>query len=285
MAIEFAEVHHVRKDELRPVPLFNAKQKIPVGNSVGVGVSGWVRGKEDGILPENRVGTTDEVARCCTVVFQRPKWNSVPITPLEIQSPEMSITTDTLLEYGLITPSRWAPGIWKRVVGASILALGLQWVTAGGAVVASYLLPPIGFGCRSFPSMLYGVAGTSSFFLSLTSGILAHTSQPLPGWIIAHSWPLTLQEAGAVPCRWLGKCVTIASGIGILLLCFFEVMGLLNNCYRNSTPFDKGRGPVVFPGVILGSRAAAIQIHGLAVAFVSAVFFGISTYVGLPARR
>ena len=314
MAIEFAEaadVHPARKDELKPVPLFNysrafvtpmtaevvltlmrnaaanAKQKIPVGNSVGAGALTWVGGKKDEILPDNRVGTTAEVVGYCTGVFRRPQWNSGSITTLEIQSPEMTVTPDALLEYGIITPSRWAPGIWKRVVVASLLALGLQWGTTGAALFISYIALPPGLGCRALSFLLYGVAGTVSFFLFLTSSILAHMSRPLPGQTPTSSWSRTFQDAGAVVCRRLGKCVAIASGIGILLVCFFQVMGLFDNCYCNSTTFDKGRGLVVFLGFdfVLDSRTVVLQISGLAVAFATAIFFGVSMYMGLPARR
>ncbi|KAF9781186.1 hypothetical protein BJ322DRAFT_257646 [Thelephora terrestris] len=314
MAIEFAEeddVHPARSDELKPVPLFNysrafvtpmvadvvlrlmrnaavnAKQRIPVGNSVGVGAPVWVRGKEDDIHPANRVGTTDEVVGYCTMVFQRRKWNSGSITPLEIQSPEMSVNTSTLLEYGLVTPSRWAPGIWQRVVVASIFALGLQWGTTGGAMFITYLTPPTGLGCHSFSFLLYGLAGTISFFLFLTSSILGQMSRPLPGEFATRSWTRTFQEAGAVTCRLLGKCVAIASAIGILLVCFFDVMGMLDNCYCSSTTFDRGRGPVAFLGsnFALDSATVGLQIGGLAGAFATAIFFGVSMYMGLPARR
>ena len=314
MAMEFAragDVHPAREDELRPVPLFNysrafvtpmnaevvlrlmrnaaenAKQQIPVGNFVGGGVRGWVRGKGDEILPDNRVGTTDEVVRYCTVVFQRPKWNSGFITPLEIQSPEMTVTTDTLLEYGQINPSRWAPGIWKRVTVASILALGLQWGTTGAALFISSTAPPSGLGCRAISFLAYGVAGTVSFFLFLTSSVLAHMSRPLPGQFPTRSRSRTLQDTGAVICRWLGKLVAIVSAIGILLVCSFQVMGLFNNCYCNSTTFNKGRRLVTFSGLnfVLDSTAVVVQICGLAVAFLAAIFFGVSMYLGLPSRR
>ena len=312
--IEFAEaddVHPARKDELKPVPVFNysrafvtpmtaevvlrlmrnaaanVKQKIPVGNSVGVGVLEWAEGGRDGVLPRNRVGTTDEVVRYCTGVFQRPKWNSGPITPFGIQLPELNDTTNSLPEDGLIIPSRWAPGVWKRVAVASILALGLQWGTAGTALFIHYIAPPPGMGCRAFSFLLYGAAGTFSFILFLISTILAHMSRPLPGQAPMGSWTSTFQDTGAVICRWSGKCVAIASGIGIQLVCFFQVTGAFDNCYCTSTTFDKGRGFVVFVGLdsILDSRTVGLQIGGLAVAFATAIFFGVSMYMGLPARR
>jgi hypothetical protein len=320
MAIEFAEEEDValaRNDELKPVPLFNysrafvtpmtaevvlrlmknaaanAKQTIPVGNSVDAGPAlVWVRGGGEEILPENRVGTTDEVVEYCTRVFcRRPKWNSGSITPLAIQSPEMTVTTETLLEYGLeyglVTPSRWAPGIWKRVTVASILALGLQWGTAGSAMSISYLAPPAGLGCQALPFLLYALAGTISFFLFLASSILGHMSRPLPGQAPPRSRTRTLQEAGAVICRWSGKFVAIVSGIGILLICFFDVMGLFNNCFCSSTTFDNGTGLVTFSSFnfVLDSLTVWRQIGGFVIALAAAILFGISMYMGLPARR
>lgn len=314
MAIEFAsadDVHTARKDELKPVPVFNysrafvtpmtagvvlrlmknaaanAKQEIPVGTSVDAGVLPWVKAKEDEVLPQNRVGTTAEVVAYSTVVFQRPKWNSGSITPLEIQSPKTSITANTPLEYSLVFPARWAPGIWKRVMIASTLALGLQWGTAGAAVFIHYLAPPPGLGCRSIAFLLYGIAGTISFFLFLASSILSHMSRPLPGQVPTRSLSHSFQETGAVVCRRFGKCIAIASAIGVLLACFFQVTGTFDNCYCASTTLDMGRHLVEFPGItfVAGSRTLGLWIGGLVVAFVTTIFFGLSMYIGLPARR
>ena len=81
--------------------------------------------------------------------------------------------------------------------------------------------------------------------------------------------------------------MAVASAIGVLLLCSLEVTGALNNCYCNSTAFDKGRSSVVFSGLnfVLDSTTVGLQIGGLVGAFVTAIFFGLSMYMGLPARR
>ena len=113
----------------------NARQKIPVDNSVGRGVPVWVEGEEGEMLPENRVGTTAEVIEYCSKVFQQPERNWGSIIPLDIQSPGISHITHSPFDHGPIAPSRWAPGIWRRVVTASVLALGLQWGTTGAAVL------------------------------------------------------------------------------------------------------------------------------------------------------
>ncbi|KAF9781138.1 hypothetical protein BJ322DRAFT_254518 [Thelephora terrestris] len=300
-AIEFAEEDDVdlsRNDELKPVALFNysrafvtatnaevlsslvrkaaanAKLRIPVSNCLRAEVQMRVGSREDAILPANRVGTTDEVTGYCTMVLQPPEGN-----------PEYRGTTDTagtLREHGLITPCRWAPGIWKRVTVASILAIGLQWGTVGGAVLFSYSVPPTGLGCRSFSFLLYGAAGTLSFFLFLTSSVLAHMSRPPSGKIAARSF-----DTGAVICRRLGQSVAIVSGIGVLLLCFCEFVGLFDSCYCTSTAFDIGSVFVAFPGsaFLLDSSTVGLQVGGLAGAFLTAISFGFSMYLGLPARR
>ena len=312
-AIEFAgsdDVDLARRDEYKPVPTFNysrafvtpmiadvilrlmknasanAKQHIPVKSSSGE-VTEWVENDPEGdkILPENRVGTVSEVSEYCKSVLHLSKETQRPIVPLEIQSTDTTKTT--LLEDGLITPSRWAPGIWKRVIIASILALGLQWGAAGAAVFIHYIAPPPGLGCRAFSFMMYGVAGTVSFFFFLASSILAHMCRPPPREIPTRTRSRTWQNAGAIVCRWLGKLVAIISAIGILLVCFFQVTGAFDNCYCSSTTFDMGRRSVVFTGINFVADATTLWfwIGGLVAAFFVSVLFGFSMYMGLPPRR
>ena len=318
LAIEFTKAEDVdlaRKDELKPVPVFNysrafisplnaelilelmknaaanAEQRTPVANPTDGGTLPWVGDEGNEIRDENRIGTDTEVTEYCTRVLPHFECNSSSTLPLEIQPPEVVSTANTLLpfHYPPITqgPSRWAPGIWKRVATATALALGLQWGTAGGAVMIHYIAPPVGLGCRALSFLLYGAAGTLSFFLFLASSILAHMSRPIQGRIYARSWSRTCQNAGAIICRWLGKCVAIVSATGILLVCFFQITGAFNNCFCSSTTFDKGRYPVVvlLVNYIPGSRILRIWIGGLAFAFSIALLFGFSMYLGRPPRR
>ena len=230
-AIEFAgtdDVDLARKDELRPVPVFNysrafttpanaevllrlmknasvnAKQIIPVRGSASEGTLAWVGGEGDEIPSEVRLGTAAEVVRYCTMVFQPPKEDLGFAAPLETQSLESTKITNQLLDDGLVTPSRWAPGVWKRVAISSFLALGLQWATAGAAVFIQYVPIPVGLGCRASSFLMYGVMGTLSFFLFLASSILAQMSRPLHGQVPTRSWSRAYQNAGAIICRWLG---------------------------------------------------------------------------------
>jgi len=318
LVIEFAKAGDVdlaRKDELKPVPIFNysrafttplnaelilglmknaatnAEQRIPVANVMGRIVPVWVEGEGNEISDENRVGTDTEVTEYCTRILPQLGLNSSSTSPLGIQSPEMASSNNTLLPLHNArldrNSSRWAPGIWKRVAIATALALGLQWGTAGAAVMIHYTAPPVGLGCRALSFMLYGAAGTLSFLFFLASSILAHMSRPLQGRRRVHSRLHTCQNAGAIICRWLGKFIAMVSAMGILLVCFFQITGAFNSCFCSSITFDKGEHPVVILAInyVVSSNILRIWIGGLAFAFSTALLFGFSMYLGRPPSR
>ena len=306
MAIDFAEADSVdlaRTDELKPVPVFNysrafvtpmmvefvlrlmkcaaenAGRRIPVGNSLGGEVAVWEDGEGDEIRPENRVGTASEVVEYSTRILQQPE--------VQASDSEMTNTTYPPIEEKLITPLRWAPGIWQRVFISSILALGLHWGTIGAAVFIHYQEPPWGLGCRSFAFLLYGVLGTLSFFFFLESSILAHMSRPLPGRVPTRSRSRTFQNAGAIICRWLAKFTAIVSAIFILTVCFLHVAGTFDNCFSSSTTFNNGRQLITFDGAPVSADEKTMRTWalGLVIAFSTAILFGSSMYMSLPPRR
>lgn len=319
LAIEFKkddDVGFARKDELKPVPVFNysraficpldaeqtlalvknaaanADQRIPVSNTVGRGVPAWVEGEGKIVPDENRVGTDTEVTEYCTRVLTQFKWNSISTAPFSIQTAGTPNTPSPLLPFhdphlATQAPSRWATGVWERVALATVLALVLQWGTAGAAVIIHYLAPPPGLGCRAISFMLYGMAGTVSFFFFLASSILAHMSRPYPGQAHTQSRLNTYQNIGAIVCRWLGKCIAVSSAMGILLVCFFQVTGAFNNCFCASTTFDKGRGSVVFVTInyVIGPSVSKFWIAGLVMAFGTGLLFSFSMYLSKAPRR
>ena len=310
-AIEFMKAEDVdlaRKDEFRAAPVFNysraftsplaaelalrlmknaaanVERRIPVSNPMGSGAPTWVEGEGNTICDENRIGTDTEVTEYCTRVLPKFKSNSSSITTLDIQSSEITSTSNPLLPFhnfrlATQSPSRWATGIWKRVAISAALALGLQWGTVGGAIIIYYMAPPVGVGCRTLSALLYGAAGTTTFFLFLASSILAHMSRPHQGWRHAPSRLRTCQNAGAIICRWLGQFIAILSALEILLVCFFLTTGTFDSCFCSYATFDMGRGSVVLPLIldrILGPASFRICIGGLAVAFSTALLFGLS---------
>ncbi|KAE9382354.1 hypothetical protein BT96DRAFT_298587, partial [Gymnopus androsaceus JB14] len=105
----------------------------------------WVSGDRNSPLKdENRVGTSSQVVEYCTSFFPRR--------------------------------SRWGSGIWGRIVIASILALILQWGTAGAAIFVTWETPTRGLGCRSGSYLLYAIVSTIVWVLLIFANILSHYS-------------------------------------------------------------------------------------------------------------
>ena len=295
----------------------NVEQRIPVANSTGGVVAAWVEGGDNVVSDENRIGTNTEVTEYCTRILPRRRPNPTPTTLLDVQPPETtgtpsssnssSVAQADILQSSEIfktpdlplplydprlvalSPSRWATGVCKRVALATVLALWLQWGTVGAAVVMNYAAPPAGLGCYALSYLSYCMAGTTAFFLFLASSVLAHMSRPHQGQRYTHSRLRTCLNTGAILCRWLGKCVAIASAIGILAVCFLIITGSFYNCFCSSTTFDKGRGQVLFPIVNYTIKRSGsitdVWIGGIVMAFSTALFFGLSIYLGAPRRQ
>lgn len=279
-AIEFmrGDMDPARKDELRAVPVFNysrnfawslnaqyvlslvknaaahAEQRIPVDNDGPERSAVWVASDPGSAADENRLGTEEQVIKYCT----EPT-----------------------------TPSQRSPGLWSRVVLATLLALGLQWGTVGAAVTIHYWKAPIGLGCRAMSFLMYGVAATAAFFLCLASSILVHISRPQHDPTYWHPWPRSYLDGGAVLCGHLGKGLAVASGIGVVLVCFFQSSGAFTNCYCSSMTFDRGFYDVVFLTInyVIGPSVVRVWVGGLVLTFSTAVLFGFSVYLGTPPRR
>ena len=321
-AIEFSsgEVDIAWKDELRTVPVFNysrvfiwslnaqhvlsfvknanvkAEQRIPVDNYGPGRATGapWVAGGPGTVAGENRLGTEDQVIRYCTEVitpFEKvfgapsPRY---PPSPVVVRFPS---TPTALLPFvnppAVRRSSRWAPGIWGRVVIAVLCALGLQWGTVGAAVAIHYWKAPVGLGCRAMSFLMYGVAATLSFALCLASSILAHMSRPQHNPVQWPSWSQRCMNDGAVFCGYAGKALAVSSGIGILIVCFFQSSGAFVSCYCASFTFDRGIHDVYFLTInyVIGPSVIKVWIGGLVLAFTTAALFGFSIYLGTPPRR
>lgn len=310
------DVDPAREDELRAVPVFNfsrvfawsliaqhvlslvknaadnAEHQIPVDN-YGPGRSAvWVAGDPRSMADENRVGTEHQVIKYCTETttpFEKVFGAPSPVIP---PSPTSSYTLNTAIlpfyhPRGARNPSRWAPGLWSRVALAMLLALGLQWGSVGAAVAIHYWKAPTGLGCRAMSFLMYGVAATVAFFLCLASTVLAHISRLQHDPTYWVPWPQTYLHGGAVLCGHLGRGLAVVSGIGILVVCFFQSSGAFTSCYCSSVTFDNGFYDVVLLTInyVIGPSVVRVWVGGLVLAFSTAVLFGFSVYLGTPPRR
>ena len=313
LAIEFEKAYHVPpagRDELNTTPIFNysrvftwsqkaelvlelvknansnARRRIAVGSLGSGGDSAWVKAESGSIAHENRAGTADQVAQYCKMVY-RPLKPDIPDTPSLRLSGTPSITSQSLQpdeHEPCDDPSRWATGVWGRVVLATALALFLQWGTTGGAIIIHYWAHPVGLGCRSFSFLMFTVLSTTSFFFFLASSILAHLSRPPPGKTDPRR-RLRVFSRGAVLCRRLGKAVAIISALTVLLVCLFQSAGAFDICWCSSTTFDRGRVAVFHTTNYLTKTISKFWIGGLVMASSVAFLFGLSIYVGTPPHR
>ena len=322
-AIEFSkgDVDTARRDELRTVPIFNysrafiwslnaqhalslaknasvkAEQRIPVDNYGHGRGAVWVTEDFGTVASENRLGSEEQVVRYCTETvtpFEKVFGTPGPVfppSPIASHTPNTPNTPIALLPFyyppSTRKPSQWAPGIWSRVAVATLFALGLQWGTVGAAIIIHYWKPPVGLGCRSMSFLMYGVAATVSFLFCLTSSILAHASRPQHGPLYWRSRSQIWLNGGAVLCGYLGKALAVASGIVIMVVCFFQSSGVFTNCYCASVTFDRGVHDVFFLTInyTIGPSVIKVWIGALILAFSTAVMFGFSIYLGTPPRR
>lgn len=298
-----------RKDELIAVPVFNytrafiwalhaqhilslvgsAAENAPVAGNGPGDVVGCAKNGSSAVGDGHRDGAVEHVIRYYAKIRTPPKVAlTVPPrtpfpTPILGRTPNSSHTMLPIY-HTIAEESRWAPGIWGRVALAALFALALEWGTVGAAVSIHYWQPPVGLGCRTLSFLLYGAAGSVSMFFCLAGSILAHISRPLDGQV--HPSPRYLDH-GASFCVYMGKTFAFISGIGIIIICSFHSSGVYNNCTCASTTFDRGVYDVVILAVdqVVGRDTIRIWICGLAVAFATAVLFGVSIYVVAPKRR
>lgn len=307
------DVKPARRDELKTNPIFNYS-RVFVWSKLAEGVFTLARnaatraergfpvrspvatdGREMNAATEGRSWTASEVIRHCEAagapfeIFFRgaPRPIPSPSKPLKSHGTTAGLLLLFVPYQEPQEPSPWATGVWKRVALAAGIALGLQWGTTGAGILIYYKMHPVGLGCRTTSLLVYGISGTVSFFLLLTSSALAHLSRPRPGMEDRYSKLRSLQEAGAVLSRWLGKALAMISGVGILVISLIQPLGVFNNCWCSTRTFDR---PGQFIAFMTGDFALEwgvfkVWVGGLVMAFTTASLFGFSLYLGTPRGR
>ena len=281
-----------RRDELKTSPLYNYSRvfiwsKIAeviytsARNATAKAQKGppTMDGRETNMAAEGRNWTAYEVIRHCKTE------GSTSETVSKTSCPTILPSSDPIV--GIQDRSLWATGVWKRVALATALAIGLQWGTTGAGMFMYYKMHPVGLGCRTTALLIYGIFGSASFLLLLGSSTLAHLHRPRHGSIHPYSRLRSLQGAGAILTRWLGKTMAVVSGVGILLVSIAQPLGVFNNCWCSTRTFDRPGGYAAF---MEGNFAREwglfkVWISGLVTAFAASVLFGFSLYFGTPRGR
>ncbi|KAF9232714.1 hypothetical protein BU15DRAFT_54712, partial [Melanogaster broomeanus] len=73
---------------------------------------------------------------------------------------------------------RWAPGVFSRMILASLVTLAMQWGTTGAAVLTVWFTPTTTLGCRSLAYLIYGAVATVAWSLFVLSSLLAYYARP-----------------------------------------------------------------------------------------------------------
>ena len=189
----------------------NAENHIPVDSS-----KGWVLSvdRDIAVHHDNRTGTIDQVQAYCGFPVQGEE---EPVRPVP-------------------------PGVWKRILIASVFTLGLQWGTTGSAAMIMILTPTTGLGCRSSSFLLYGIVSTTIWSTLLLSSKLAHYAKVRHDYGIPRSGlnTITVAEGLATLLRRLSILLAGCNTLWIILVCLFEFSSLYNTCYCDSSVLGRG---------------------------------------------
>ena len=141
-------------------------------------------------------------------------------------------------------PPRCLPsGMWKRMMVASVLALGLHWATTNSAAITLIFTPTIGLGCRSGTYILYGCLSTLIWLMLMLSSYLAHLAK------VRHDRgnlsrfrfnSVTIARGFANFLRRLAVFGAFSNTFCIILAGVFQFSDFYSTCYCDSSVLGRG---------------------------------------------
>ena len=135
------------------------------------------------------------------------------------------------------------PGMGKRILIASVFALGLQWGTTGSAAIVVFFTPTTGLGCRSGSYIIYGSISIVVWLALLLSSYLAHYAKVRHGPDILRGSRFNspnLAKGLATFLRRLSIMTATCNAIFIILACVFQFSNFYNTCYCNASVLGRG---------------------------------------------
>ena len=166
-----------------------------------------------------------------------------------------------------IRRNAWTFRVWSRCFIASILALSLQWGTAGSVIIVFWFTPTTGespmifsskytdltqlffqgLGCRSAGYLLYATVSTLVWMILVLSSILFYYASSTPP-TAPHQPIVKFARNLSIFFRRLGKIIASLNAIWIVALCLFQFSNFFSRCWCNSSVL--GRGPEMAFNVI-----------------------------------
>jgi hypothetical protein len=230
--LSLLKVDHLRNDEKRTVPIYNyarlfawvhavetvseafeaASHRYHNHQSVDPSID-WIT-VEKGERPHhtNRVGTRSQVEGYCELPEGHHQHRS-----------------------------HWGSQCVARIFISSVLALLLQWGTAGAAMVVAWFTPTKGIGCRTASYILYASLSTLVWMMLLTSSILTHYCAARgPDGRIIHDQSRKVAKFMSISLRRVGKIIAASNAVWIILACLFQFASFYDRCFCNSSVFSLG---------------------------------------------
>ncbi|KIL56921.1 hypothetical protein M378DRAFT_133577 [Amanita muscaria Koide BX008] len=126
--------------------------------------------------------------------------------------------------------------IFRIYMISTLLAVFLQWGTTGAAIMAIYLTPTRGFGCRSASFLLYGVLSTIVWLLLVISSVLANSFSASR----KHGKSRKVIGALVIFFRQAAKTIAAINAAWILTSSLFQFSSIFDNCYCNAAVLGLG---------------------------------------------
>ena len=226
---------------------------------------------------DNRRGTQQQVIDYCTPPVEAGVWG---------------------------TRTRWGPAVVSRMVAASVLALMVQWPTAGAAIIVVLYCPRTGLGCRSGAYLLYAIGSTVIWALMVLSGALSHYSiTPSTGYSFNQTIPLATRTLGhfsilpvttvrhrtfsqhlagsfAVAFNAIGKSLAVVNSIWIMCACIFQFSNVFNTCFCNASVFGNGEDSFVVLGLETMPKITEDSIRRAWVGAVGMALVSVTLFLG-----
>ncbi|KAM6492327.1 hypothetical protein JOM56_012051 [Amanita muscaria] len=157
-------------------------------------------------------------------------------------------------------------------VKSAMLAIFLQWGTTGAAIMAMYLTPTKGLGCRSGSQLLYGCLSTLTWLCLVLSDVFAHS-------FAASQNKRKIIGGFAIALRQTGKLLAAVNTAWIFTSTFLQFTNAESNCYCQTSALglgSKAYGSLVYTpeqedAAKLYWAGGIIMASGTALAFIIAI--------------